>query len=111
MNLANITRGDTKYYTFRMRNKATGQLLNLDGGTLFFTVKKNTNDADADALIAKAVATSGTEATIYLSHLDTNVPPTTYQADFQWVGAGGTPVKTYKSPLIIEKDVTQRITV
>ena len=107
----NIFRGDTKYYTFKIRKKSDQSLVNLDGGTLFFTAKNNTNDSDNDAVISKVFATSGTSVTIFFSHDDTNVNPKTYPADLQYVGAGGVPVITGKIELTIDKDVTQRITV
>jgi hypothetical protein len=74
-----IIAGDSKTYELVFKD-AAGELLDISGWIIYFTVKTCYSDADADALIRKDVTipdgggASGT-ATIELTHEDTELLP------------------------------------
>ncbi len=62
-----------------------GTAIDLTGGTLFFTVKANATDSDADALIKKDIVAFDTPLTgkqiLTLSKTDTNISEGMYHYD------------------------------
>ena len=110
MALTAIIRGDTRVYPITI-NQADDTLLDLTGGTMFFTMKEQTDDVDADAVKSKTVACTGTSASILLTHDDTkDLEERTYTCDFQFVSADSSFVCTGLATLKVIKDITQRIT-
>lgn len=94
------------------------------GGSFFYALKSkgliNAYDpTDANAALKKTygdsyiTATTATDKvyTLTLVHADTNeVTPGRYVAEFQWVSADGTQVKTFAPfPFTIKGDINQRV--
>jgi len=106
----NVIRGDSKTFTIRFK-KADGTYMDLSGGKMFFTAKSTINDSDDNALISKVVTCSGSTCALELTHGDTNIEPSrNYICDFQYVSSDTSIVQTGIAKLIIEPDVTNRIT-
>lgn len=106
--LKELIRGDTRIFPIQL--KKDGVLLDLTGGTVFFTMKIRTKDLDAVAVISKATICTGTDASILLTHEDTkNLEERTYNCDFQFVSADSTLVTTGLATLKVINDITIRI--
>jgi len=116
---SSIYRGDSDTWTL-----SVPLTLWSAGGTFFFAVKSKGDIATADLTDANAVlkkeyndtfitSTTATDKvyTLSLSHADTvNVTPGKYVAEFQWVNAGGTVVKTFDQfKYQIKADINQRV--
>lgn len=111
MTLTAIIRGDTRVYPITIE-QVSGTLLDLTGGTMFFTMKEQSDDLDVAAVIAKTVICSGTTASILLTHDDTkDLEERTYVCDFQFVSANSSFVATGLASVKVIKDVTLRVVV
>ena len=89
-----------------------GNAKNITGYTVFFTVKRNQNDPDADALIAKEIiahtnAVAGL-TTVALSSTDTDIEEGDYFYDFQLVDGSGSVSSSAKDTFTVENDITIR---
>jgi len=88
-------------------------VIDITGATIFFTVKENETDADADALISKDI-TSHTDPTagktsIDITAADTNdLDPGTYYYDIQYKSALGKIATIEKGNFTILADITRR---
>ncbi len=87
-----IVRGDDRLLNLTFTDD-NGNAIDLTGGTVFFTVKKQKNDLDADAIITKTV-TSHTNAAgglsqIDLTNSDTNITAQTYHFDLRYKDSSG----------------------
>ena len=64
-----------------------GVAVNITGYTVYFTVKRNINDTDAEALISKTITSHTTPisgiTTLTLSQTDTDLVPRNYVYDLQ----------------------------
>ena len=99
MTSLSVNRKNTKSYNLTITENSV--VKNINGYTVKFTVKRNTNDLDnddVDAIIAKTVdATSEVGiTTISLTTSDTNINPGTYFYDIKLKNPSGTWVKSSK---------------
>lgn len=107
----NIKRGDTKVYTITVTDDE-GNLEDITGWTVFFTVKENIDDTDANAKISKTETThsdpTNGESQITLTSTDTTLDPQSYVFDIQ-VKTDTSEIHTILEGILnISKDVTQR---
>jgi hypothetical protein len=112
-------RGDTKKYTFRLRDKRTGKPISVHKGVLTFTLKRRKDDPDSEAVLQKSVVgkeydTRNPEGiiTLVLTNDETSVPPGTYYYDFQFVSCTGEvttilPGQIDSGKVKIKQDVTR----
>lgn len=105
-----VVRGDT--HTLHLNFKANGLPLDLTGAIVFFTVKRDLNDADNQAQIAKTVSSFGDptsgEVDITLNEDDTDTPGE-YFYDIQLKQSDNAVASSRRGKFIIEQDVTLRI--
>lgn len=85
MTMKVIRRDDVTFeLTFKDSDEA---VIDLTTGTVFFTVKTNLTDADADAILAKEIDTFETPETgimlLNLSRTETDIEPGSYYFDIQ----------------------------
>jgi hypothetical protein len=97
MTVLSVNRKNTQTYNLKITENSVAK--NIDGYTVKFTVKKNTNDLDNDdigAIISKTVeATSEVGiATVTLTSTDTDINPGTYFYDIKLKNPAGTWVKS-----------------
>ena len=97
MTALSVNRKNTQTYNLKITEDSVAK--NINGYTVKFTVKKNTNDLDNDdigAIISKTVeATSEVGvATITLTSSDTDINPGTYFYDIKLKNPAGTWVKS-----------------
>lgn len=110
----NITRGDTVPVKLTITDAANAPI-DITGNTFFFTIKKNYDDLDANALLqVSATAPSGSLSTGGVITLTLQVPTTmelgTFYYDVQRVisGSPDTITTLAKGSVTIEYDVTTR---
>jgi hypothetical protein len=91
-----------------------GNAVDLTGCTVFFTVKKKPNQADASAVISKEVSVFDDPllgiALINLSASDTDIVSGVYWYDVQLKKADGTIVSKVRDQIEIVQDITVRTT-
>lgn len=108
MTALSVNRKNTKTYNLVITEDDEPK--NINGYTVKFTVKKNTNDLDNDdtgALIAKSIETTSEigVTTISLTTSDTNINPGTYMYDIKLRNPAGTWVKSISPDKFIVKGV------
>lgn len=67
--------------TYEVKFSRNGEVPNITGWTIYFTVKLNMNDSDAEAKIKKDVTPANPESGVVmipLSVTDTDLPPKSY---------------------------------
>jgi hypothetical protein len=106
-------RGDDKTINLTFTNSA-GSPIDLTSASIFFTVKKYSDDADASALISKKV-TSHTQATgglssVTISDSDSNIAIGNYKFDIQLVDSAGSVTTVTTGSFSIKRDITIRTT-
>jgi len=88
----NLVQKDTKIYTFTIKN--SGVAVDISGWSVYFTVKSNLEDLDADALILKSYVfpTDATSALgigyLALTSSDTNVDACVAYYDMKFADTG-----------------------
>ncbi|MBF0401930.1 MAG: hypothetical protein HQL90_14335 [Magnetococcales bacterium] len=114
-NLSPLYRGDTREFAFEFTDSA-GHPVNITGHELWFTMKRNMNDADLDAVFQKKTVFPASpqsqkgEAVLTLTSAETDlIAPGIYVFDFQRVIPDNPPVvKTLMSGKItILPDITR----
>jgi hypothetical protein len=114
-NLSHFYRGDTREFSFGFTD-CTGQAVNITGHELWFTMKREVGDADADAVLQKRIVmppgpqSERGECTLTLTSIETDsIPPGIYLFDFQRVIPDSPPVvKTLMSGKIsVLPDITR----
>jgi hypothetical protein len=108
MTSLSVNRKNTKSYNLTI--KENDVVKNINGYTVKFTVKKNTNDLDnddVDAIISKTVTATSEVGlvTISLTTSDTNVNPSTYMYDIKLRNPSGTWVKSSDADKFIVRGV------
>jgi len=90
-----------------------GVAINITDWVIFFTVKKNENDADVDAIITKDVSVhsnpAGGISAIILTDTDTEVSPRIYWYDIQVKTDTGAIRTITKDKFEVHTDITRRI--
>ncbi len=110
--MISVIRRDDTNLNLTFTNKADGTPIDITGYSVFFTVKQNIGDTDAEALIAKKV-TSHSDAvngktTILITHIDSDLSEGDYMYDFQLVDTGGTVSSSQRDVFSVLNDVTIR---
>lgn len=89
-----------------------GEAIDLTGATVFFTVKRNKTDADADAVIAKSITSFDDPETgvaiLQLSKTETNISPRSYYFDIQLKQSNGKVTSIQAGRFIVRQDITIR---
>ena len=109
-----LIRGDTKTYDFTFYlDTAQTTPLNLTGAKVWFTIKRDYQAKDADALVDKQLTITNAalgKATVKLSQTDTALSLGTYYYDVQYVSLGDLEVKTViKGKIQVQYDVKKGI--
>lgn len=103
-------RGDSNPLKITLENME-GNPVDLTGSTVFFTVKRNMQDTDANALIAKSTTTHTSavdgETQITLTTTDTDITGTFYY-DVQVKNSDGEIFSVIADKIIFVDDVTKR---
>ncbi len=88
-----------------------GDLIDLTGWTLIFTMKHHRLQDDADAALQKRLTVTGSEALVLVQPEDTNeLPPYTYEYDIQLSTPDGSGVRTFLMGRVrIESGVTHSL--
>ena len=89
-----------------------GNAIDLTDCLVFFTVKRNIDDTDDQAIIKKEIddfaePTSGI-ATLWLTHDDTNIDPGYYAFDIQLKDTADQISSSSRGTFIVEQDITIR---
>ena len=105
-----LTRGDDKYYILTFTD-SNGDPIDITGWIIFFTVKRDLDDTDDEALIKKDI-TSHTDPTngqtrIHLTNDDTDLIGS-YYYDIQVKKSDGTIITILEGAITFKKDITQR---
>ena len=109
-----MIRGDTRTITATFTD-SDGVVLDLTGGTVFFTVNASAEPTDDSAAVVSKDVTSFSApttgvATITLDAADTtSVTPGTYWYDVQFVSAGGVVTSLAKQKFVLKGDITRRV--
>jgi hypothetical protein len=109
--IKNFKRGDTKPITLTFTDK-NNQPINLTGATLWFTVKKNPLDSDADAVIQKQITNhidpiNGISSVIITPEDTENLDTMKYYYDFQLVDPSGNVTTVLEDTFKLERDITR----
>jgi len=92
-----IIKGNSKNYRLAFTDDA-GTPIDITGYTVFFTVKKNVNQTDAQAVIAKTVTDhsnpTGGVTIVSITTSDSDITPGVYLYDIGYVNATGSSKKT-----------------
>jgi hypothetical protein len=106
-----IIRGDDVDIQVTFKN-SEGEVIDITGSTVFFTVKKRLADTDEQAYISKNVTSHSnpTEgiAIVKLNASDTNITPGKYHYDVQVRLASGSISSSVRGLIEVIKDVTIR---
>lgn len=109
-NKLTIIKGDTA--SIKCTFTLDGVAINLNGATVFFTVKENLSDPDASAIISKTVTVHDdpTNGITYvdLTSSDTNKTPNEYYWDLKLKQGDGTITSTQYGELVLLDHVTIR---
>lgn len=102
------TKRDDEDYELTFKD-VDGNVIDLTGATIYFTVKKNVDDVDADAVIKKEISSfenpeSGV-AVLALSKDETNIPVRGYYYDIQLVNASGKVSSTQIGRFVVKQDI------
>lgn len=108
-NISNFYRGDTN--TIGLTITSNSIAYDITGSTIWFTLKKNKNDADSQASLQKEVTShtnpSGGITAITLSATDTNIQPGKYFYDIQMKTSGGEIYTLASGTVEVLEDVTR----
>ena len=106
-----IKRGDTWSRTIYFED-ADGNPININGWTVFFTVKAKTDDPDSAAIISKTITVfsnpNAGEAEIALSSTDTAQVIENYLFDIQIKTSNNEIITVLEGILTITQDITTR---
>jgi hypothetical protein len=106
-----IKRGDTTNYNLSFRDE-DGNVIDITGWTIFFTVKADIDDVDDDAVIKKTITEhtnpANGETKIILTSDETNLAIQGYVFDIQTKNASNEIQTIIEGTLTVTKDVTQR---
>jgi len=111
-----IIRGDDTSFDLTFTDK-DGNVIDITGATVFFTVKENVDDDDDDAIISVEKSThDGVDddpenglTVIYLTDSETDVEIGSYFYDVQLKESDGTISSSGSGILKVLADITQRI--
>lgn len=111
MTTLTVSRRDTAEFQLTFTD-VNGDVVDLTGGTVYFTAKKKLYDADDEAIFSKEITSFSTPTTgvctVSLTAADTNQVPRTYYYDVQLVLASKV-MSSLRGKLNIVQDVTIRV--
>ncbi len=95
-----IAKGDSRKFLMRIHDLFTGERLDLNDLTVYFTIKKKLSDGDEEILVEHNSDEAGItitnafkgEAILQVTPTDTDLHPGDYYFDIRCVNAGGTEV-------------------
>jgi len=106
-----VYKGDDKTYTLTFVD-ADSAAIDITGYTVFFTVKTNKTDTDANAQISKTVTShsnpTGGITTITLTNSDTDLTPKRYHYDIQLKDTSSLITTVVVGTFILLQDITVR---
>lgn len=106
-----VIRGDDSDFELTFTD-VDGNAINLTDGVVFFTVKNNKNDTDAEAVITKEIDDFDTPLTgvcvLTLTSSDTDVTAGDYWFDIQFKDSLGRISSSYAGKFIVSRDITVR---
>lgn len=106
-----VIRGDDSDFELTFTD-VDGEVIDLTGGTVFFTVKDNKGDTDAEAVITTEIDTFEAPetgiCTLSLSSTETDITTGDYWYDIQLKDSLGRISSTYAGKFIVSKDITLR---
>lgn len=107
--LNNFYRGDTRDYALTFTSNSVAY--NITGATVWFTLKKDRNDADSEAVLQKSISshsdpTNG-KTTLSLTSTDTAIEAGRYFYDFQIKTASGSIITFLSGTVDVLEDVTR----
>lgn len=109
-----VIKKDNADFEFTFKD-VDGELINLTGSTVFFTVKRNKNDLDDDALIKKDITdfTGMSLGTVLLelSSSDTDMLAGSYFFDVQVKYPNNKIASSEAGRFIVKQDITNRTTI
>lgn len=115
MSTLELIRYDTETLSLVFTDE-NGTAYNLTGGTVFFTIKSITDNADNDdsALLKKEQATHTSavlgQTEIILTPAEMGaIPANEYKGDFQFVDSSGNVKSSNRIKILVIDDVTKRI--
>lgn len=93
MGMENFYRGDTVKYDLTVTDEETGDTIDLSGSSIWFTLKTNTEQADAEAVYQTEITThidapNGLSRLVIPSDATTDFPVIALYYDFQLVTSG-----------------------
>ena len=92
-----IIKGNSKNYRFYFQT-TSGDPIDITGYTVFFTVKKNVNQTDDQAVISKTITDhsnpTGGVTIVPITTSDSDITPGVYLYDIGYINAAGTSKKT-----------------
>ena len=98
--------------TYNLSFTRNGVAENITGWTVFFTVKKNNNQTDADSSISKTITVhtnaSGGETQIVLSPTETDIEQGNYVYDITYIDSSGNRKTIDPEKFIVIGNVTRR---
>lgn len=107
-----IIRGDDCDFELTFKD-VDGNLIDLTDATIFFTVKRNKDDSDDDALISTELTNIDDPelgiAILSLSDTETDLNARAYHFDIQLKDSAGKISSTYAGRFIVTGDITLRI--
>ena len=108
--MIDVWQGDDVTLTFTLR-KAAGTAYDLTGGTVFATVKRSVDDADASALISTTLTSASPTTGVCLWTLvpaDTKYLSGMYKYDIQLKDNVGKIITLQSGDFLVKQEVTKR---
>lgn len=110
--IRDVIRGDTRRVSCTFYDEDGTTLLNLAGGTVYFTVNASGDPSDDTGVSIQKSATSFTDAAngnhiFTLTHSDTNIDAGDYWYDSQFKDSVGNYLSAYRGTFQIQSDITR----
>lgn len=113
--ISNVIRGDTRTVNLTFLESDGVTAIPLTGGTVYFTVNSSSDPADDTGVAFQLTATDATpftsattgEHTFTLSHANTDLDPSTYWYDAEFVDSTGSYLSSYRGKFVVQSDVTR----
>lgn len=108
----NVIRGDTRTVNLTFLESDGSTPVDLTGGTVYFSVNTSSDPSDDTSDSFQKTATVFTspltgQHTFTLTHSDTNITPSTYWYDAQFVDSLGNYLSSYRGKFVVQSDITR----
>ena len=109
--IKDVIRRDTRRVNVTWKD-SDGVVIDLTGGTGYFTVNADDDPATDSTAIIQKTTTSFTDATagehtFNLTHSDTDITPGDYWYDAQFVDSAGSYLSSYRGEFSVQSDITR----